>query len=99
MTKLIPLVIISLAITASVFAQKDKMTAEEIINKHLASIGTPEARAAAKSRILVGQGMLSSKQGYNGQIAGPAQLASGDGKFLLAIIFNSNDYPSEKLAF
>jgi hypothetical protein len=75
------------------------MTADVLIQKHLESIGTPQARAAAKSRVLVGQGMLSSKLGYAGRIGGPAQLASEGNDFLLAIIFNSNDYPYEKLAY
>jgi hypothetical protein len=79
--------------------QKEKISPEEIISKHLASIGTPEARSAAKSRVLVGQAMLSSKVGYSGRIGGPAQVASDANKLLLAIVFNSNDYKYEKLAF
>jgi hypothetical protein len=91
----------ALLATFSVFAsaQKEKITAEEIIQKHLASIGTPEAIAAVKSRVMVGQGNLSSRLGYIGGITGPAQLASDGDKFLLAIVFNSNDYPYEKLAY
>jgi len=79
--------------------QKEKISPEVIISKHLASIGTPEARSAAKSRVLVGQAMLSSKVGYSGRIGGPAQVASDANKLLLAIVFNSNDYKYEKLAF
>ena len=82
-----------------VAAQKDIMTADVLIQKHLESIGTPAARAAAKSLVMVGEGSLSSKIGYNGRLVGPAQLASEGNKFLLAIIFNSSDYRYEKLAF
>ena len=74
------------------FAQ-GKMTADELVKRHLASIGTPEAIAAAKTRILVGQGVLTSKLGYNGRLVGPAQFVSSDDKTLLAIVFNSNEYP------
>jgi hypothetical protein len=81
------------------FSQKDKMTSDELITRHLASIGKPDAIAAAKTRILVGKGVLTSKLGYNGRLTGPAQFVSSDDKMLLAIIFDSNEYPYEKLAF
>lgn len=92
------LIIFTASIVSS--AQKDnKMTADELIRKHQASIGTPEAIAAAKSRILVGQGALKSRIGYIGSLTGPAQFVSDGDRSLLAIIFNSNEYPYEKLAF
>jgi len=72
---------------------------EEIIAKHVASIGTPEAIGAAKSRILVGQARLISRVGYIGQLEGPAQFASAGDNVLLAAVFNSNEYPYEKAAF
>lgn len=99
MKRVFSALLIGIAVASSAFAQKDKLTAAEVISKHLASIGTPEAIKAAKSRVLVGTGSLSSQLGYSGKIAGPAQLAFADDKALLAIIFNSKDYPSEKLAF
>lgn len=76
-----------------------KMTAEEVIRKHLASIGTSEALAEVKSRVMVGTGRLTSKIGYNGQLSGPSQFASEGDKIVLAMIFNSNDYPYEKVGF
>lgn len=87
------------AFSTFVFAQKDKISAEEVISKHLASIGTPEARSAAKSRVMIGQAVLTSKVGYRGRIGGAAQVASDGNRLLLAIVFNSNDYKYEKLAF
>lgn len=75
------------------------MTAEELVNKHLASIGSAEDLAAVKSRIMVGVGRLGSTIGYNGQIGGPAQFASEGDKVLFAMIFNANNYPYEKAAF
>jgi hypothetical protein len=81
------------------FAQKDKMTLGDLVDRHAASIGSPEAIAAAKTRILVGKASLTSKLGYNGRLVGPAQFASEGDKLLLAIIFNSNEYPYEKLAY
>jgi hypothetical protein len=99
MKRVFSALLIGIAAASSTFAQKDKPTAAEVISKHLASIGTLEAIKAAKSRVLVGTGSLNSQLRYTGKITGPAQLAFADDKVLLAIIFNSNDYPSEKLAF
>jgi hypothetical protein len=99
MKNLISLVLCILAVCGSALAQKDKLSVEELLTKHAASIGTPEARAAAKSLVLVGEGTLSSKLGYSGRTSGPAQFASADDKLLLAIIFNSSNYRYEKLAF
>lgn len=76
-----------------------KMTAEEVVRMHLASIGTPEALASIKSRVMVGTGSLSSKVGYAGQLSGPAQFASESDKVMLAMIFNSNEYPYEKVGY
>jgi hypothetical protein len=76
-----------------------KMTAEELVRLHLASIGTDEALAAAKSRVMVGTARLTAKVGFTGYLTGPAQVASQGDKVLLAMIFNSNDYPFEKVGY
>lgn len=99
MMKFVLSAFLSLICLASFSLAQGKMTADELIKKHLASIGTPEAIAAAKTRIFVGQGVLTSKLGYNGRLVGPAQFVSSEDKTLLAIVFNSNEYPYEKLAF
>jgi hypothetical protein len=75
-----------------------KMSAEEIISKHLASIGDQSTLASVKSRIMVGVGVFTAKT-RAGRIGGPAQLASTGDKFLLAVMLNSNDYPYEKVGF
>jgi hypothetical protein len=101
----ITIVIIFAFAASTVFGQggKDpkaaKLTAEELIAKHVASIGTPEAIAAAKSRVLVGNGYLSGGLGIVGKIGGPAQFASQGDMVLLAMVFNSNDYAYEKVGY
>ena len=77
----------------------DKLTPEEIVAKHLASLGTPVDIAAVKSRVLIGQGRMTLKLGGSGALTGPAQMASTGNMFLFAIIFNSNNYPYEKIAY
>lgn len=76
-----------------------KMTSEDLIARHLRSIGSAETLATVKSRVMVGNGKLTSKIGYSGQLTGPAQFASEGNKVLFALIFNSNDYPYEKGAY
>ncbi|HEV7644730.1 MAG TPA: hypothetical protein VGO50_12360 [Pyrinomonadaceae bacterium] len=77
----------------------EKLTPEEIVTKHLASIGTPEDLAAVKSRVMIGQGRLSLKLGGSGALTGPAQMAATGNMFLFAMIFNSNNYPYEKIGY
>jgi len=102
MERFLSFVIITLIAVVGTFAQSEKkpekITVEELVAKHLASIGTPEAIAAAKSRVMAGVGVFTTKSSP-GRIGGPAQLASSGDKFLLAIVLNSNDYPYEKFAY
>lgn len=79
----------------------DKMDPQEVVAKHLASVGTPEALAEAKSRIVVGtvdaKFRLTSARV---EVSGPAEIASDGNKVLLAMAFtNVNNYPHEKAAF
>ena len=80
-------------------AQKaEKLTSEAIIVKHLASVGTSDALAAVKSRLMVGTGVFTAKNNP-GKVGGAAQLASSGDNFLLVMLLNANNYPYEKLAF
>jgi hypothetical protein len=80
-------------------AQPTKLTAEEVVAKHLASIGTPEDIAAAKTRVMVGTGGVSGKALATGSQTGAAQLASSGNMSLLAMIFSNANYPYEKVAY
>jgi hypothetical protein len=86
-----------------IFAQDtqkpEKLTAEDVVAKHLASIGTPADIAAAKSRVMVGTGRLSGKAMVTGYQNGPTQLASTGNMMLFAMIFTNDNYPAEKAAF
>jgi hypothetical protein len=44
-------------------ARAQKMTAGELVAKHLAAIGTSEARAAVKSRIMGGRVVFTIRSG------------------------------------
>jgi len=80
-------------------AKSPKLTVEEIIKKHLESVGSPDAIAAANTRVFAGTGRFTSKIGYIGQLDGPVQMASAGDKVLLALIFDHPQYPYEKFGY
>ena len=77
----------------------DKIKVEDLIAKHLESIGTAEARRAGRSRIVAGGSVMNLKTGGRGNASGAALLASQDGKVLLKAEFGNATYPFEKLGF
>ncbi len=80
-----------------VFAQK--MKPEEVLAKHLESIGAEDTRASIKSRVLIGEAKLRVKAGQLGEAGGPAVMASENEKHLIGITLGSTNYPFEKLGF
>ena len=96
--------LILLVFCLATFAQKSsdkdfpKLTADEIVSKHLDSIGKQESILAAKPLILAGTGTFSTKM-QPGSIGGPAQFASVGDMMLFAMVLNANNYPFEKFAY
>lgn len=93
----------SFAFISSLFAGNliavDKMTPEQLIAKHLESIGSAEARASMKSVTIVGTSKATF-QGRGGGVAeGLAVLASEGDKYLVAMKFNNSGYPFEKMGY
>jgi len=78
----------------------DKLTSDEVVAKHLASIGSTEDIAAAHTRVATGATQARLRLTNTAvELSGPAQLASDGDKFLLAMVFQSNNYPHEKASF
>lgn len=90
---------IAFAQMATVPVAAQKMKPEELIAKHLDSIGTAEARAAARNRIITGISELTLKQGGTGNLVGSALMASEGTKNMLMMGFNRPDYDSEKISY
>lgn len=78
---------------------EQKMKPDELIAKHLESIGSAEARAAVRNRIITGVSELALKQGGSGNLAGSALMASDGDKNLLIMSFDHPDYPAEKFGY
>jgi hypothetical protein len=79
---------------------RQKMTAEEVVAKHLESIGAAEARAAAQSRIMAGTSRATFRaRSSSGSIDGRVVFASKENKVLLGMGFDAPNYPGEKFGF
>ncbi len=76
-----------------------KMTAEEVIAKHLESIGAAEARAQIKSYVILGTAVATYRLGGRGSSEGGSVMASQDTKSLIAIVYQSKEYPYERIGF
>ena len=71
---------------------------EEIISKHLDSIGTKEKRDAVKNRLVGGMSEFESKF-PNQKTAGKAVFVSEANDLFFVSSFNSKEYPFEKIGF
>ncbi len=99
LNKLTFIFIFIFSLSATLFAGGDKMTPEELIAKHLESIGTPEARAAMKSVTAIGTTKATFFGRGGGVAEGIAVVASEGDKYLVAMKFNNPDYPYEKMGY
>jgi hypothetical protein len=79
-------------------ARAQKMTPEELVAKHLASVGTAEARAAVKSRLMAGRVVLTLRSG-TGQNTGLAVLFSQGKKSVIGMSFSNPKYPHDKFGY
>lgn len=84
-------------LTAS--AQDKKLTLDELIAHHLDSIGSAQARSAAKNRVVSGSVKLVSRVGTASNIDGQAAMASSGVKVRYSMRFASQEYPGEQLAY
>jgi len=83
------------------FAQKsdEKPTVEFLLGKHLDSIGTVDARNAVHSITIVGTAKATFYGRGGGVAEGISVLASKGDKYMVAMKFNTSDYPFEKMGY
>ena len=86
----------SLLVTVSMAARAARMTPEDVLQKHLASIGTPDARAATKSRVVEASLAYKILQGGSGQLDGTGVIVSDGNKLQLMLKINALKYHGEK---
>ena len=77
----------------------DKLKMEEVLAKHLESIGSAQNRKGVKTRIISGTSFVDFRTAPTGQASGKAVLASDGAKSLIGMSFYSPVYPREQFAF
>jgi len=87
-----------LVVPSSAIGQ-EKLTAEDVVNKHLESLGEVSVRDPARSRTAKGSSLMTLKTGGSGQASGPAIMKSKDGSMVIDATFDSPDYPYELITF
>jgi hypothetical protein len=80
-------------------AREQKLKSEEVVAKHLASIGTAEARASIKNRLASGTAEVVLRLGGQGTLSGKGQIVSEGRKLRMALTFGSPDYPGEQIVY
>ena len=101
MMKKILVIIVALVLTIP-FARPSvaqKITAEQLILRHLDAIGNAGARAAITTRIMSGTAQVIFRTTPAGQAIDKAVLASEGNKQLFGMSFPSPVYPREQLVF
>ena len=86
-------------VVASPPLSADKMKPEDVVAKHLESIGSAKARESVKTRIIAGTSQVIFRTAPAGQAIGRAVLASEGSKSLLGMSFPSPVYPREQFGF
>ena len=91
--------ITAVLLCAAALAQDKKLTLEEMIAHHLDSIGTAQARAFPKNRVVSGPVKLIGRIGTAVSIDGLAGLASSGVKLRYSMKFPSAQYTGEQFGF
>jgi len=92
-------VVLLLLLSLQLFSQAEKISIDDLLSKHRASIGTSDALAGATSRAMHGTGSLESKIGSAFLLQGEGQFASTPKMVVFALAFQNPVYPYEKVAF
>jgi hypothetical protein len=88
--------VLSCAVALPAFAA-GKLTLDDVIARHLQSIGTPAARAAVKSRVAQGTTRFEFVTGGAGKMDGKTTLVSQENNSRLVMRFGNVDYQGEDL--
>ncbi len=90
---------VGIALSIPAGGKEERIKPEELVAKHLASIGPAEALAAARNRVVTGTTQLTFRLGGHGQLNGPASLVSEGRKLYIGMMFPALEYSSDQFAF
>ncbi len=77
----------------------DKLKPEQIVEKHLESIGSPEDRSSVTSITAVGTATATFRGRGEGRAEGIAVVASKGQMNMIGMKFNNSDYPFERFGY
>lgn len=83
-------------ITGSSKMSGAEMKVEDVVARHLNSIGTSDARSAVKSRIVQGTSRFKMVVGGGGELQGTSALVSEGRKSVVMVKFANGDYRGEQ---
>ena len=89
--------VLILSVASAAIAQK--MKPDEIVAKHLESIGTAEVRGSIKSQMTVGDAAVTFVSQKNQAAVGRIVMASAGNKNFLGLQLNAADYPGDQFSF
>ena len=92
-------IVAALTLCCSASAQEKKITIEDLITRHLDSIGSAQARAFPKNRVVSGTVKLISRVGVASEVDGQAAMASAGVKLRYSMKFPSPQYPGEQFSY
>ena len=99
-TKLISILFALSTLSFSYTSQAtDKLTVEEVLTKHLDSIGSTQNRKTVTTRIISGTSLVVFRTEPTGQASGKVVLASDGLKNLIGMSFYSPVYPREQFSY
>ncbi len=98
-TTLFPAMVISFGMLTAGLAKGPEMEPEELVARHLNSIGDAETREGIQSRSSRGVGRFEVMVGGSGYLEGPASFLSQGKKFRFSIDFNHLNYRAERITF
>lgn len=96
--KLIKLLLVAGLFLIPVTGMAQKMSADDVVAKHLESLGPKAARDAVTSRVVLAD-VLFTLKGSAKPLTGKAVLLSAGQKNLWGMNFDSNDYPQDKFGY
>jgi hypothetical protein len=96
---LITAVVLGVLLSASFFGKDEKLKPEEVIAKHLESIGPAAKRKTVQSRSTVGTAQVTFRVGGSGTLNGKGRILSQANSIRTEFSFPAIDYSGELIAF
>jgi hypothetical protein len=90
--------VLALILTFAINSYAQKMSPEEILAKHLDSIGTKESREQIKNQLVLGNVQIKIRGGAS-DAAGKAVIISAGEKNMWGMNLDSNEYPQDRFGY